>query len=158
MFGAATERHRRGGDGAGVGRVLGRLQQRFGVGRPAVRWAMQSLGAMGGVTIAQGWRAKAGPLSPASAIQPVDPDARLLVSNSADNLAHLKQARRLCQLSMVRIAAGVARLAAARLDGGARRGGAKNRLALRRADVEPFFGLAARLGQIMPIDRATPNS
>lgn len=81
------------------------LMERFGVGRPAVREAMQSLHAMGLITISHGERAKVSELSADLMFRQMDRVARMLLSASPDNLAHLKEARRLFELGMVRIAA-----------------------------------------------------
>lgn len=81
------------------------LMEQFGVGRPAVREAMQSMHVMGLITIAQGGRARVNQLSTASAVQNMDAIARLLLSSSPDNLEHLKEARRMFEIGMVRTAA-----------------------------------------------------
>lgn len=81
------------------------LMEQFGVGRPAVREAMQSMHTLGLITIAQGGRARVNRLSTDVAFQSMDSIARLLLSTSPDNLEHLKQARRMFELGMVRTAA-----------------------------------------------------
>jgi GntR family transcriptional regulator, sialic acid-inducible nan operon repressor len=81
------------------------LMERFGVGRPAVREALQSMQTMGLITISHGERSRVSALSADIAFRQMDAVARLLLSASPDNLEHLKEARRLFELGMVRIAA-----------------------------------------------------
>ena len=81
------------------------LMEQFGVGRPAVREAMQSMHVMGLITISHGGRARVNRLSTDMAFQNMDSIARLLLSTSPENLEHLKEARRMFELGMARIAA-----------------------------------------------------
>lgn len=81
------------------------LMTQFGVGRPAVREALQQMNTLGLITISQGGRAQVNHLSTNTVIQNMDSLARLLLSASPENLEHLKQARRMFELGMVRIAA-----------------------------------------------------
>lgn len=81
------------------------LMERFGVGRPAVREAMQSMHTLGLITISHGERARISELSADMMFRQMDMVARMLLSASPDNLEHLKEARRLFELGMVRIAA-----------------------------------------------------
>ncbi len=81
------------------------LMARFGVGRPAIREAMQSLGSMGLVSISHGERAKVQQLTAQSIIKQVDASAHLMLSRSADSLEHLKNARLFFERGMVREAA-----------------------------------------------------
>lgn len=81
------------------------LMEQYGVGRPAVREAMQTMQVMGLITIQQGGRARVNRLSTDTAVQNMDSIARLLLSTSPENLEHLKEARRMFELGMVRIAA-----------------------------------------------------
>lgn len=81
------------------------LMDRFGVGRPAVREAMQTMHVMGLITISQGGRAKVNELSTDTVLRNMDEIGRLLLSTSPDNLEHLKEARRMFELGMVRVAA-----------------------------------------------------
>jgi DNA-binding FadR family transcriptional regulator len=81
------------------------LMERFGVGRPAVREALQSMQTMGLITISHGERSRVSPLSADVVFRQADAAARLLLSASPDNLESLKEARRLFELGMVRIAA-----------------------------------------------------
>lgn len=80
------------------------LMQRFGVGRPAVREAMQSLHTQGLISISQGERSRVSELSADLAFRQMDMIARMLLSTSSDNLEHLKEARRLFEVGMVKIA------------------------------------------------------
>ena len=81
------------------------LMKRFGVGRPAVREAMQTLNTMGLITISHGERARVSELSADTVFRQIDTVAQMLLSTSPDNLEHLKVARRFFELGMVRQAA-----------------------------------------------------
>lgn len=81
------------------------LMERFGVGRPAIREALQSLQIKGLITIAHGERSRVNALSAALAFDQMNEMARLLLSTEPDNLEHLKEARRLFETGLVRIAA-----------------------------------------------------
>lgn len=81
------------------------LMERFGVGRPAIREALQSLANMGLISISHGERAKVSALTAQTAIRQVDGVARMLLSSSPGALEHLKAARRFFELGMVREAA-----------------------------------------------------
>jgi DNA-binding FadR family transcriptional regulator len=81
------------------------LMDRFGVGRPAIREAMQALANMGLVTISHGERARVRQLTAKSIFQQVDLSAHMLLSASPDSLEHLKRARRFFERGMAREAA-----------------------------------------------------
>jgi DNA-binding FadR family transcriptional regulator len=81
------------------------LMERFGVGRPAVREAMQSLQNQGVISINQGERSRVKELSAATVFDQSDEVARLLLESVPANLEHLKQARRMFELGIVRAAA-----------------------------------------------------
>lgn len=81
------------------------LMERFGVGRPAVREAMQSLANMGLVSISHGERARVQELTAQSIIRQVDQSAHIMLQRSSDSLDHLKQARLFFERGMVREAA-----------------------------------------------------
>jgi GntR family transcriptional regulator, sialic acid-inducible nan operon repressor len=81
------------------------LMARFGVGRPAIREAMQQLAAMGLVAINHGERARVLELTPQSLMRQVDESARIMLSMSADSLEHLKAARIFFERGMAREAA-----------------------------------------------------
>jgi GntR family transcriptional regulator, sialic acid-inducible nan operon repressor len=81
------------------------LMERFGVGRPAIREAMQSLAGMGLVNISHGERAKVLKLTARSIFQQVDLTAKIMLSQSADSLENLKSARIFFERGMAREAA-----------------------------------------------------
>ncbi len=84
------------------------LMVRFGVGRPAIREAMQALANLGLVTISHGELARVRQLTAESAMRQLDPVAQLLLSTSPESLEHLKEARSFFERGMVRRAAEVA--------------------------------------------------
>src|SRR5882757_6681908 len=81
------------------------LMERFGVGRPAIREAMQALSKIGLLTISHGERAKVRLLTARSIFQQVDPAAHIMLATSRDSREHLKAARRFFERGMVREAA-----------------------------------------------------
>jgi len=81
------------------------LMERYGVGRPAIREAMQTLAGKGLVEISQGERAKVLRITAESIIRQVDLPAKLMLSGSSDTLEHLKSARIFFERGMVREAA-----------------------------------------------------
>src|SRR6478609_7012973 len=81
------------------------LMERFGVGRPAIREAMQSLANMGLVNISHGERAKVLKLTAQSIFRQVDLTAKIMLSQSADSLENLKSARIFFERGMAREAA-----------------------------------------------------
>lgn len=81
------------------------LMERFGVGRPAVREALQHMHTMGLITISHGERSRVNALSADSVLSRVDDVARMLLSSEPAQLEHLKQARRMFESGMVRVAA-----------------------------------------------------
>lgn len=81
------------------------LMERFGVGRPAIREAMQSLANMGLVNISHGERAKVLQLTAQSIFRQVDLTAKIMLSQSADSLEHLKSSRIFFERGMAREAA-----------------------------------------------------
>jgi GntR family transcriptional regulator, sialic acid-inducible nan operon repressor len=81
------------------------LMERFGVGRPAIREAMQALASMGLVAISHGERAKVLELTAQSILRQVDGAAKIMLSSSKDSLEHLKSARIFFERGMVREAA-----------------------------------------------------
>jgi GntR family transcriptional regulator, sialic acid-inducible nan operon repressor len=97
------------------------LMTQFGVGRPAIREAMQTLERMGLIVISHGERARVVPLTAASLIAQLDRSARHLLATSPQSLEHLKEAREFFEIGMVRQAtlhheaADIARLEAALL-------------------------------------------
>ena len=81
------------------------LMERYGVGRPAIREAMQSLAGKGLVEISQGERAKVLRITAESIFRQVDLPAKLMLSGSSDSLEHLKSARIFFERGMIREAA-----------------------------------------------------
>jgi DNA-binding FadR family transcriptional regulator len=81
------------------------LMERFEVGRPAIREAMQALSNMGLLAISHGERAKVTRLTAKSIIKQVDTAAKIMLSSSKDSLEHLKSARIFFERGMVREAA-----------------------------------------------------
>ncbi|WP_159591753.1 transcriptional regulator NanR [Chelativorans xinjiangense] len=81
------------------------LMERFGVGRPAIREAMQALSNVGLISISHGERAKVLQLTAKSVIRQVDVAAKIMLSTSKDSLEHLKSARIFFERGMVREAA-----------------------------------------------------
>ncbi|MEN8838618.1 MAG: transcriptional regulator NanR [Celeribacter marinus] len=81
------------------------LMGRFGVGRPAVREALQSLHNSGLITINHGERSRVNAVDASTVLAQSSEIARLVLSSAPANLKHLKQARQMFELGMVRIAA-----------------------------------------------------
>jgi GntR family transcriptional regulator, sialic acid-inducible nan operon repressor len=81
------------------------LMDMFGVGRPAVREALQTLNNMGLVTTSRGERSRLREITAKSIIQQVDDAAQLVFSTSPASLEHLKNARIFFERGMVREAA-----------------------------------------------------
>lgn len=78
------------------------LMARFGVGRPAVREALQSLQTMGLITINHGERSRVNTVDADAVLRQGDAIARLLLSVAPQNLEHLKDARRLFEIGISR--------------------------------------------------------
>lgn len=81
------------------------LMERFGVGRPAIREALQSLHRTGLVAITQGERTRVKAIDAGTFFAQSDGIARLLLNVAPANLGHLKQARAMFELGIVRLAA-----------------------------------------------------
>lgn len=81
------------------------LMEHFGVGRPAIREAMQALAKMGLVNISHGERAKVLQLTAKSIFRQVDLTAKIMLSQSSDSLEQLKSARIFFERGMAREAA-----------------------------------------------------
>ncbi len=81
------------------------LMDRFGVGRPAVREALQALHTQGVITINHGERSRVNAISPETVLTQSDAVARLLLDAAPANLEHLKDARRMFEIGLVREAA-----------------------------------------------------
>lgn len=87
------------------------LMERFGVGRPAIREAMQALANKGLVMISHGERARVLKLTPQTIFKQVDLTAKIMLAQSVDSLEHLKSARIFFERGMAREAALTATLA-----------------------------------------------
>ncbi|WP_026621052.1 GntR family transcriptional regulator, sialic acid-inducible nan operon repressor (plasmid) [Ensifer sp. WSM1721] len=81
------------------------LMERFQVGRPAIREAMQALANMGLIEISHGERAKVLQPTAKSLLRQVDLAAKIMLSASSDSLEHLKSARIFFERGMIREAA-----------------------------------------------------
>lgn len=81
------------------------LMGQYGVGRPAVREAMQALERMGFIAITHGERARIVAPTARTMIDQVALSARHLLATSASSLEQLKEARVFFESGMVRIAA-----------------------------------------------------
>ena len=81
------------------------LMERFGVGRPAIREAMQSLSNLGLLTISHGERARVCELTARSITHQVDIAAQIMLATSPGSLGHLKTARLFFERGMAREAA-----------------------------------------------------
>ncbi len=81
------------------------LMETFGVGRPAVREALQSLERSGIVEIAHGERARVLLPTADSLIGQIGSGTRHLLSMQPDTLEHLKDARLFLEVGMARLAA-----------------------------------------------------
>lgn len=81
------------------------LMERFGVGRPAVREAMQALQSAGLIAVQQGHRPKVTEPTATGIISQIDIAARHLLDKSPGSLEHLKDARLLFEVGVVRRAA-----------------------------------------------------
>ena len=81
------------------------LMERFGVGRPAIREAMQSLQSAGLIAISHGQRPRVTQPTAQGIIAQIDLAARHLLNSSPASLEHLKDARLLFETGIVRQAA-----------------------------------------------------
>ena len=80
------------------------LMERFQVGRPAVREAMQSLENMGFIEIRHGGRAKVRHLTAKDLLDQIDSTTRHLLSSSAQNVENLREARQVFEASVTFLA------------------------------------------------------
>ena len=81
------------------------LMVRFGVGRPAIREALQALEAMGIIQIQHGERSRRVSLGPQTVLEQIDRSVRLLLQTSPELRTHLREARLAFEAGMVRLAA-----------------------------------------------------
>jgi len=84
------------------------LMKLFGVGRPAIREALQTLDRMGIITVSHGERARVTEPDAGTVIEQIAATARHMLLTSPQTLDHLKQARLFFEVGMVRIAADTA--------------------------------------------------
>ena len=125
------------------------LMERFGVGRPAVREALQSLHNSGLITITHGERSRVNAITAGTVLNQSDQIARLLLDSVPSNLEHLKQARQMFELGIV----GVAAEKASEADVAALRDLAAHQRALLGGDPVPFIkadmAFHARIAEIV---------
>lgn len=81
------------------------LMEKFGVGRPAVREALQSMQNKGLITITHGERSRVNALTAGVAFNQLDDIAKLLLSSEPANIDYLKQVRHILELGTVKLAA-----------------------------------------------------
>ncbi len=81
------------------------LMLRFGVGRPAIREALQSLASMGIIQIQHGERSRRVSLGPQTVLDQIDRSVRHLLQTSPELRDHLREARLSFEAGMVRLAA-----------------------------------------------------
>jgi DNA-binding FadR family transcriptional regulator len=82
-----------------------KLMEKFGVGRPAVREALQMLANKRVITISQGESSRVNEFNANIVMDQVDEIAKLLLSADPANLDHLKQLRKILEVGTVRAAA-----------------------------------------------------
>lgn len=80
------------------------LMERFQVGRPAVREALQSLERLGLIMIRHGERAKVLEPTGDGIFDQIDVTARQLFANSVENVEYLKEARQLLEVGITKLA------------------------------------------------------
>ena len=81
------------------------LMERFGVGRPAVREALQAMQNKGLITITHGERSRVNAITAGVAFNQLDDIAKLLLSGQPSNIEHLKQVRHFLELGAIAVAA-----------------------------------------------------
>lgn len=81
------------------------LMNKFGVGRPAVREALQAMQSKGLITITHGERSRVNALTAGVAFNQLDDIAKLLLSSEPANIEYLKQVRHILEIGTIRIAA-----------------------------------------------------
>lgn len=81
------------------------LMARFGVGRPAIREALQALAGMGIIQIQHGERSRRVSLGPKTVLEQIDRSVRHLLQTSPELRGHLREARLSFEAGMVRLAA-----------------------------------------------------
>ena len=81
------------------------LMKLFGVGRPAIREALQTLDRMGLISVSHGERARVTEPDAGAVIEQIAATARHMLLTSPQTLDHLKEARLFFEVGMVRMAA-----------------------------------------------------
>ncbi|TVP96193.1 MAG: GntR family transcriptional regulator, partial [Roseinatronobacter sp.] len=81
------------------------LMETFGVGRPAIREALQNMAQLGLISIAHGERARVAEPSFQNLFESIALTTSGILRNSSQSLQDLKQARLLFEVQMVRMAA-----------------------------------------------------
>lgn len=81
------------------------LMAEYGVGRPAIREAMQSLDAMGLIVVSHGERPRVAEPSMASAFDQLGPTMRHVLAHSKPTLEHLKETRLVLEQHLASVAA-----------------------------------------------------
>lgn len=81
------------------------LMEKFAVGRPAVREALQALASKGVITISHGERSRVNEIGAKIALDQIDDIAKFLLSAEPSNLEHLKQTRKILEAGTVRVSA-----------------------------------------------------
>jgi DNA-binding FadR family transcriptional regulator len=81
------------------------LMDRFKVGRPAVREALQTMANKGLISISHGERSRVNQVTAGIAMGQIDDIAKLLLSRDPTTLDHLKQVRKLLEAGTMRLAA-----------------------------------------------------
>lgn len=125
------------------------MMARMGVGRPAVREALQQLHTQGLITISHGERSRVNALNPDLALHQIDDIASLLIAAEPGNLGHLRDARRLFETGLTRLAAAQttpANIARLRELVAVQRAALGDTPAFMRADIDFHTALAAILG------------
>jgi DNA-binding FadR family transcriptional regulator len=80
------------------------IMERYGVGRPAVREALQTIENMGLISIQHGERARVKKITAEDVLGQIDSTTRHLLSNSSQNVEHLKEARQVFEAGVVILA------------------------------------------------------
>ncbi len=81
------------------------LSATFGVTRPVIREALQSLERLGAVRIAQGERAEIVQVTPDLIVEKFSESVRILIATDVDALEHFKEARLVAECGIARLAA-----------------------------------------------------
>jgi len=81
------------------------LMKQFGVGRPAVREALQLLHSKGLIIVSHGERRKVAKLNASDVFRQVDDVARLLLAQQPTSLSNLIQLRKLFEIGVIELAA-----------------------------------------------------